>query len=112
MTDRAEIARSRRRQEALDSLEFERQREAALRRRLEPAVRDAEAWRVDEAAFERMSAEDRDFLRQIGFAQPQPPEDALARLEARIAELEGQLDDCLRRQRAFEAYAKALGDLR
>jgi hypothetical protein len=105
---REEIARARRRQEALDSLEFERQREAALRQRLEPAVRDAEAWRVDEAAFAAMEPADRDFLREIGFAQPRPPEDATARLEGRIAELEAQLDDCLRRQKAFAAYAKAL----
>jgi hypothetical protein len=105
---REAIARARRRQEALDSLEFERQREAALRQRLAPIVRDAEAWRVDEAAFAAMADEDRDFLRQIGFAQPKPPEDAMGRFEARITELEAQLEDCLRRQQAFEAYAKAL----
>ena len=106
--DREAIARARRRQEALDSLEFERQREAALTQRLEPIIRDAEAWRADEAAFERMQPEDREFLQAINFAQPRPPDEALARFEARIAELEAQLEDCRRRQRAFDSYAKAL----
>jgi hypothetical protein len=106
--DREKIARSRRRQEALDSLAFERQREEALLQRLEPIVRDAEAWRIDEAALAAMDAADREFLREIGFAQPRPPDDAMARFEARIAELEAQLEDCRRRQTAFEAYAKAL----
>ena len=108
--DREQIARARRRQEALDSLEFERQREAALVQRLEPVIRDAEAWRADEAAFAGMEADDREFLREIGFAQPKPPDDALGRFQARIDELEAQLEDCRRRQKAFAAYAKALGE--
>jgi hypothetical protein len=105
---REEIARARRRQEALDSLEFERQREAAFVQRLEPIIRDAEAWRADEAAFAAMEPEDCEFLREIGFAQPKPPDDALGRFEARIQELEAQLADCRRRQQAYAAYAKAL----
>jgi hypothetical protein len=105
---RVDIARARRRQEALDSLEFERQREEALRGRLEPIVRDAEAWRAGEAARERMPPEDFDFLQQISFVHPRPPEDALGRFEAKIAELEAQLEDSRRRQQAFAAYAKAL----
>lgn len=107
---REAIARSRRRREALDSLEYEQEREAMLRERLEPIVRDAEAWRADEVALERMSAEDVETLRRIGFVQPRPPEDARARLEARIAELEAMIEDSRRRQRAFAAYAKALED--
>lgn len=107
---REEIARARRRQEALDCLEFERTREAALLARLEPVVRDAEAWRADEVAFTAMAPEDRDLLREIGFAQPRPPDDARGRFEARIAELEAQLEDCRRRQKAYAAYAKALGE--
>lgn len=108
--DRGAVARARRRQEAVDSLEFERQRESALLQRLEPIVRDAEAWRVDESALARMPEEERDKLRQIGFCQPQPPEDALARFEAKIAELQAQIEDSRSRQRAFEAYARALDD--
>jgi hypothetical protein len=107
---REQIARARRRQEALDSLDFEREREAALRGRLEPIVRDAEAWRVDEVALGAMAEEDRDTLREIGFAQPRPPDDSLGRLEAQIEQLEAQIADSRRRQRAFEAYARALED--
>jgi hypothetical protein len=106
--DREKVARARRRQEAIDSLEFERQREAALTQRLEPIVRDAEAWRVDEAALAHMPEEEREKLRQIGFCQPRPPDDALARFEAKIAELQVQIEDSRSRQRAFEAYARAL----
>jgi hypothetical protein len=108
--DREAVARARRRQEAVDSLEFERQRESALLQRLEPIVRDAEAWRVDESALAQMPEEERDKLRQIGFCQPQPPEDARARFEAKIAELQAQIEDSRSRQRAFEAYTKALDD--
>jgi len=106
---REEVARGRRLREALDSLAFERQREAALLARLEPVIRDAEAWRVDEAAFARMDEGDCEYLRKIGFAQPRPPEDASGRFEARIGEIEAQLEDSRRRQQAFAAYAKALG---
>ena len=106
---RMEITRKRRLQEALDSLEYEQEREAMLRQRLEPAVRDAEAWRADELALERISAEHAETLRRIGFVQQRPPEDAAGRFEAQIAELEAMIDDSQRRQRAFAAYAEALG---
>ena len=108
MTDRLEIARARRRQEATDSLEFEQQREAALSERLQPMIRDAEAWRADELALQALDSEDADTLRRIGFVQGRPPDDSLARIEALMAELEEQLEDSRRRQRAFAAYAKAL----
>ena len=87
--NREEIAVARRRQEALDSLEFEREREEALTRQLEPVIRDAEAWRADAIAFEGMPPEDVETLRRIGFATKEPPEDARGRFEARIAELAG-----------------------
>jgi hypothetical protein len=108
-TTREGIARARRRQEALDSLEFEQKREAKLRERLEPIIRDAEAWRADEVAVADMSSEEVETLRRIGFVQQRPPEDAAARFEAQIAELEAMIDDSQRRQRAFAAYAEALG---
>ena len=107
-TEREGIARARRRQEALDSLEYEQEREAMLRQRLEPAVRDAEAWRADELALERISAEHAETLRRIGFVQPRPPDDSRVRLEKQIAELEAQIEDSRRRQQAFAAYAAAL----
>ena len=106
--NRLEITRRRRRQEALDSLEFEREREAALRGRLDPIIRDTDAWRADEQALSRLSEEEARTLEEIGFCQGKPPEDSLGRLEAQIAELEAQIADSQRRQRAFEAYARAL----
>jgi hypothetical protein len=105
---REETARRRRRQEALDSLEHERKREAMLRDRLEPIIRDAEAWRADEAAVAGMGPEDVETLKRIGFVQQRPPEDAAERFEAQIAELEAMIEDSQNRQRAFAAYAAAL----
>ena len=109
--NREEIAVARRRQEALDSLQFEREREEALTRRLDPIIRDAEAWRADALAFDAMPAEHVDTLRRIGFASKEPPEDARARFETKITELQEMIEDSRRRQRAFEAYADALGRL-
>jgi hypothetical protein len=109
LSPREEIARKRRRQEALDSLEYEQKRETMLRERLEPIIRDAEAWRADEAAVAGMGPEEVETLRRIGFVQKRPPEDAAARFEAQIAELEAMIEDSQRRQSAFAAYAEALG---
>lgn len=106
--NREHVAVRRRRQEAFDSLEFEREREAALTQRLEPMIRDVEAWRADERAFAAMSADDVQTLREIGFAQARPAEDSRARIESTIGELEAQIADSQRRQRAFAAYAEAL----
>lgn len=108
---REQIAIRRRRQEALDSLEFEREREGMLAQRLEPMIRDAEAWRADARAFERISDADRATLAEIGFTMPRPPADAAARMEAQIAELEAQIADSRRRQEAFAGYAAALDGL-
>ena len=108
MTDRDRTVRERRRQEALDSLELERQREVALTTRLENVLRDLEAWRADEAAFARMEPDDAEVLRRIGFATRQPAEDARARLEGQIAGLEADIADVRRRSRAYERYAEAL----
>lgn len=108
---REEVARKRRRQEALDSLEYEQEREAMLRQRLEPIIRDAEAWRADELAVAGMGAEEVETLRRIGFVQQRPPEDAAGRFETQIAELEAMIEDSQRRQRAFAAYAEAINEL-
>ncbi|MFN8187617.1 MAG: hypothetical protein U0R69_11150 [Gaiellales bacterium] len=109
-TPRLELARARRRQEALDSLEFEQQREQALLGRLEPIIRDAEAWRADELALAQVDPDDAATLTAIGFVQGRPSDESLGRIEAQITQLEEQVADSRRRQRAFEAYAKALED--
>ncbi len=106
--NREEIAIRRRRQEALDSLAFERERELALTQRLEPLVRDVEAWRADELAFASMEGEDAETLRRIGFTMKPLPEPGASQREAQIAELAAQLEDCRARQQAYERYAEAL----
>jgi hypothetical protein len=107
--DRDATVRDRRRREALDSLELERERQEALGARLESALRDLEAWRADEAAFARMQPEDVETLRRVGFTAHQPAESSRARLEGQVAELEAELAESRRRARAFERYAEALG---
>ena len=109
--NRERIAVARRRQEALDSLEFEREREEALTRQLEPIIRDAEAWQADALAFAHMPPDDVETLRRIGFACKEPPEDARGRFEGRISELTEMIEDSRLRQKAFEAYANALGQV-
>ena len=106
--NRERVARARRHQEALNCLEYEQEREAMLRKRLEPMLRDAEGWRADEAAIPGMADEDVATLRRIGFIQQRPTEEAQARFEKQIAELEAQLEDSVLRQQAYAAYARAL----
>ncbi len=101
---REEIVRARRRREALDSLGLEKKRQLALSERYENALRDLEAWRADQSAFAQMPEDDVETLRSIGFAKRAPPEEVRARLEAQVSEVEAELEECLRRQRAFERY--------
>jgi hypothetical protein len=108
--DRDEIVRARRRREALDSLEFEGEREEALTSRLEAELRDLEGWRADEAAFSRMQPEDIELLRRVGFTEARPGDESRARLESQVAELEAEVAEARRRQRAYERYAEALGE--
>lgn len=104
----AAAVRVRRRQEALDSLEHERVREEALTRQLEQTLRDAEGWRADEEAFAWMDADDVALLRELRFTVEPPASEARGRFDARIAELEAEIAEARRRQRAYESYAKAL----
>jgi hypothetical protein len=110
--NREQIAIRRRMQEALDSLEFEREREEALTKRLEPLVRDVEAWRADGLALERIPPEDAETLRRIGFAMNPLPEPGRSQREQQIAELAAQIEDCRARQQAFTSYAHALAELK
>jgi hypothetical protein len=107
-SERDRVARAKRREEALDSLGFEREREEALTKRLANAVRDLEAWRVDEEAFGKMEAEEIEVLRGVGFSAAEPGEESRVRLEAAIAKLEAEIEESRSRQRAFGRYAQAL----
>jgi hypothetical protein len=124
--DREAIAREVRRRQAQEALDFERERELTLKEQVELVVAEVEGARVDEAAFARMSPEDAAIVR----AELNPPmpyteadpgfffeRDDLINLdeeetdpqEAELARLDVELEDCRRRQRAFEAYLEALG---
>ena len=122
--DREAITRARRRQQALESLEFEREREAALREQLEAVIAEEEGPRVDEAAFATMEPEDVDIVRDALGAAPLGPEEALEfgleldelsdnggeSIEGEIARLQAEIGESRRRQRAFERYLEALGE--
>jgi hypothetical protein len=121
------IARNRRRQQVLDALEFERDREEALREQLAEAVTEFEGSRIDEAVYARMSEEEAAIVRET----LRPPvldleeedwirfdrddldaevPDARAEYEAELARLEEEIADAQRRQRAFEHFLEALGE--
>ena len=107
--DRVEIARSRRRQAALDTLELERERESILQERFEETIGYAEAWRVDEEALARLTPDEAELLRAIQFAELQAPdEEAVQRLEDEIAEIQQDIEECRRRQQALARYVDAL----
>lgn len=63
--DRDAIARGRRRDEALEALEFERGREAALHDQIGAIVHEEERERIDRDAFDRMEPRDSEIVREI-----------------------------------------------
>jgi hypothetical protein len=118
--DREAIARAERRRQALEALEFERARAAALRERLESIVVELEGPALDEAAFAQMTPADvevvRPALQSVDAEPPDPDREAenerettIAWLEEEIARLDEELASSSRRQQAFERYLDALG---
>jgi hypothetical protein len=126
-----EIARTQRRRQALEALEFERDREAALRGQLEETATEIEGPKVDEETFAAMDAEDVEIVRQTlldashSFDETFDDEDGEdwldefrvdgmsgeEELEERLGEvarLEGEIRDSRRRQQALERYVEAL----
>jgi hypothetical protein len=121
--DRDAIARAERRRQALEALEFERGRAAALRERLESIVVELDGAVVDDAVFEQLTPEEVEIVRPA----LQPPEDDLvddaeeeeegvdaraeqrAWLEEEIVRLQDELASSARRERAFERYLDVLG---
>jgi hypothetical protein len=116
------IARERRREQAHEALEFERERERALREQLEAVVTELEGPRIDEAAFATMSPEDvqvvRDTLGSMldepgddeSWLGDEPEADEWEESEAEISRLEQEIAGSRRRQGAFERYLGALGE--
>jgi hypothetical protein len=125
--DRETIARKVRRRQVQELLDFERERQQTLEDQIEFVVAEAEGASVDEATFARMSPEDvqivktdlsplpyesddgpeyfeRDDLMDIDFDEPVDPH------AEELARLNEEIENCRRRQRAFEAYLAALGE--
>lgn len=125
--DRDAIVREHRRQRALEALEFERDREAALLEQIGEVVTEAEGPRIDRETFAKMSPEDVELVSEVLVDRPEPveqTEDGLLEpelifpgaeeeeehegIEEEIARLEQELASSRRRQRAFERYLDAL----
>jgi hypothetical protein len=119
--DREAIARAHRRRQAQEALEFEHEREEALRAQLEAIVAEREGRRIDELAFASMQPEDVEVVREAIDPIVDEPEDEdwlsdgseagdEEEHEAEIARLEEALVDSRRRQEAFDRYLAALGE--
>jgi hypothetical protein len=128
--DRDAIARGRRRSEALEALEFEREREKALHDQIGETVHEQERARIDRDAFARMDPEDAGIVREIlGEVEDAPEEswaedDDWAELLTDIGEhgspdddapspdeierLLGEIELSRTRQRALERFLDAL----
>jgi hypothetical protein len=121
------IARTQRRRQAQEALEFERDRAAALREQLEAVVADVEGPRIDEEAFARMAPEDAELVREIlasGLDGEDPdldPEDEwydvgeteepeAESFEDEVRRLEEEIAESRRLQQALKSYLDALGD--
>lgn len=125
--DRETIAREVRRRQVQETLEFEREREQTLKEQIEIVITEVEGKNVDGAVFARMSPEDVEIvaaeLNPPGIEAEEDPSffferDDLINLDdepeldphaEELARLNAELEDCRRRQRAFEAYLEALG---
>lgn len=119
------IVRARRRQQALDALEFERGREAALLEQIDEVLTELDGPRIDAAAFARMEAADVELVREtldpghaasgeetLELEGESAAESARLRREEQEAErlrLDDLVAECRRCQKALESYIQALG---
>jgi hypothetical protein len=122
--EREAIAREGRREQAVEALTFERERELALQAQLTQVVLEHDGARVDALAFAHMTPGDvelvRDALGEVadepfdeeldvdllpGGAEAPDDEDGP---EAELARLEAEIEQCRARQRAIESYVTAL----
>jgi hypothetical protein len=119
--DRDAIVRSRRREDALEALEFEHQREQALAGQIDAIVVEEDGSRVDEQVFARMEPDDVALVRELlgnggrmtdddGDDWPDEAGDEANDADAdEIARLEAEIAECRRRQQALERFIEALG---
>jgi len=123
--DRDAIARGRRREQALEALEFERERERELTAQVEQLVVDAEGARIDAEIFARLDPEDADLVRgalhghdTVGEDEPffggeefvglEAGEEEDAGDEDELERLGAEIESSRRLQAAFERYVAAL----
>jgi hypothetical protein len=120
------IVRARRREDALQALEFEQGRETALLDQVNEVLVELDGPRIDAAAFANMEPEDVELVRQALEPTQFTPEEEWLELEGepparverlRQAELQAEqqrlrqsIAECRRRQNALERYVVALGD--
>ena len=121
------VARTQRRRQAQEALEFEREREAVLQEQLEAVVGEVEGPRIDEEAFARMPPEDAELARQVltsGLDGEDPdldPEDEwydvgetdepeAESYEDEFRRLQEEIAESRRLQQALQSYLDALGD--
>jgi hypothetical protein len=121
--DRVAIARAERRRQALDELEYERERAAALQEEISRLVLELEGPRLDEEVFARLAPADVELVQgsfQSGLTaddvdeewlelEADDPEALRAEAEEEIRRLEAEIAASARRQEAFERYLEALG---
>ena len=125
-----DIARSVRRRQVDEALDFERDREAALRGQLEETAAELEGPGVDEETFAAMDPDDVGIVQQVlletgdafedelgdegddewlqEFMDDGSPEDARKERLEEVARLEEEIADSRRRQQALERYLEAL----
>jgi hypothetical protein len=122
--DRTAIARTVRKRQAEDALQFERDREKTLEEQIELVIGEAEGRKIDASVFAQMSPEDVEIVKEE--LDPTPHADtgdgsgyferddvfgdfmAGDATEEELQRLSEELEECRRRQRAFEAYLAAL----
>ena len=116
------MARGRRREQALEHLEFEREREAALRDQLVEVVTEQLAPELDRAAFAQMTPEEIEVVRgalvgaeALGLDEEDPADwladdepDEAPDFEGEIERLEAEMAESRRRQHAYERYLEVL----
>jgi hypothetical protein len=121
--DRPAIARAERRRQALEELDFERDRAAALQE-IGRLVVELEGPKLDEEVFARLAPADVELVQ--GSFQGGPtaadaddewleldaddPDTAREEAEEEIRRLEAEIAASARRQQAFERYLAALGE--
>ena len=115
-----DIVRAKRRQQALDALEFENDREVAVLAQIGEVLTELEGSRIDQVAFARMAPEDVALVRGVLDPGSDESEDefdlesAESRaemrddLEAERTRLEDVIADSRSRRQALERYLEAL----